>query len=293
MATRWRHQGSVRGGVMAGDKLIDKAVKAEGLSSPFDMAVSQADRETLALVRAAIDARRVRLAFQPVVMSADIGRIAFSEGLVRVLDATGRIIPARDFMGAVERHEMGREIDCLALEQGLATLTRHPDLRISVNVSARSIGYPRWQRVLRKGLAGAPTVAERLILEIGEESAMTVPETLAAFMAEMQKEGVAFALDDFGGGTTALGRLRDFYFDFAKIDASAVRRIDRDAEVQALAAALVGVARAFGMVTVAVAVETAGEGEVLRSLGVDCLQGYLFGAPSLKPAWEEAGQRRA
>lgn len=278
---------------MAADRLVEKAAKVAALSTPLDMAISQADRETLAMVRAAIDARRVRLAWQPVVMAADVTRIAFHEGLVRVLDSSGRIIPARDFMGAVERNEMGREIDCLALEHGLATLARQPDLRVSVNVSARSIGYPRWQRVLNKGLAAASTIAERLILEIGEESAMTVPETVSAFMAEMQKEGVAFALDDFGGGTTALGRLRDFYFDFAKIDARAVRGIDRDADVKALAAALVGVARPFGMVTVAVAVETATEGEILRGLGVDCLQGYLIGAPSLKPAWEEARARQA
>jgi len=278
---------------MAADRLVEKAAKAAAMSSPLDMAISQADRETLALVRKAIDARRVRLAWQPVVMVCDVTRIAFHEGLVRVLDTAGRIIPARDFMGAVERHEMGREIDCLALEQGLATLARQPELRISVNVSARSIGYPRWQRVLNKGLSAAPTIAERLILEIGEESAMTVPETLSAFMAEMQREGMAFALDDFGGGTTALGRLRDFYFDFAKIDARAVRGIDRDADVKALAAALVGVARPFGMVTVAVAVETATEGEILRGLGVDCLQGYLIGAPSLKPPWEAEPARRA
>lgn len=278
---------------MAEDRLIDKAAKAEGLSSPFDMAMAQADRETLAMVRAAIDARRVRLAWQPVVMSGDIARVAFSEGLVRVLDSSGRVIPARDFMGAVERHEMGREIDCLALDQALATLARHPHQRVSVNVSARSVGYPRWQRVLRKGLAAAPTVAERLILEIGEESAMTVPEVLAAFMAEMQTQGVAFALDDFGGGTTALARLRDFYFDFAKIDAVAVRRIDADPDVAALASALVGVARAFGMVTVAVAVETPAEAELLRALGVDCMQGFLFGAPSLKPQWDTQAAQRA
>lgn len=274
---------------MAVDRLIDKAAKAASMSSPFDEVVAAADRETLALVRAAIEARRVRLAWQPVVMAADPARPAFSEGLVRVLDADGRIIPARDFMATVERNEMGREIDCLALEQGLAMLARHPDRRISVNVSARSIGYPRWQRVLRKGLAAGATIAERLILEIGEESAMMIPETLAAFMAEMQRVGVAFALDDFGGGTTALGRLRDFYFDFAKIDMIAVRGIDRDPDVMALATALVGVARAFGMVTVAEAVETPAEAGALCRLGVDCLQGFLFGAPSLKPDWDSPG----
>lgn len=270
---------------MTEDRLLERAVRAEGLSSPLAMAIGQGERETLAMVRAAIDARRLRLAFQPVVMAADPARIAFHEGLVRVLDPAGRIIPAREFMGAVEDQEMGREIDCLALETGLALLARHPGLRLSVNMSARSIGYPRWMRVLRRGLQAGPGIAERLILEIGESSAMLMPETVTAFMAEVQRSGVAFALDDFGAGRTELRRLRDFFFDFAKIDGGCIRGIATDPEALALTRALVSVARAFEMFTVAEAVETTPEAEALRSLGVDCLQGYLFGAPALKPDW--------
>ena len=101
---------------------------------------------TLTMVRAAIDAKRLRLAYQPVVLARDAAQVAFHEGLIRVLDPTGRIIPARDFIQAVEAHEMGREIDCAALAMGLDALGRHPDLRLSVNMSARSIGWPRWMR---------------------------------------------------------------------------------------------------------------------------------------------------
>ncbi|MDP1577745.1 MAG: EAL domain-containing protein, partial [Cypionkella sp.] len=106
-----------------------------GVASPLGVAISAGDRETLSMVRQAIDSKRLRLAYQPVVLARDPARVAFQEGLIRVLDPTGRVIPAKDFMEAVESHEIGREIDCAALDIGLAALARVPDLRLSINMS--------------------------------------------------------------------------------------------------------------------------------------------------------------
>ena len=264
-----------------------------GLASPLGAAISVADRETIAMVRDAVGARRLRLAYQPVVLSRDPGRVAFYEGLIRVQEPNGRIIPAGDFINAVEGQELGREIDCAALEFGLATLARQPQLRISVNMSARSIGYPRWMWVLKKGLELSPTVGERLILEITESSAMLVPELVLAFMDEVQRRGVAFALDDFGAGFTAIRYFKDFLFDILKIDGQFIRNIHRDPDNQALARALLSIGQHFEMFTVAEAVETPEEAECLRLLGVDCQQGYLYGAPTVKPPWAEAERKRA
>lgn len=263
-----------------------------GLASPLGVAISAGDRATMSMVRAAIDTKRLRLAYQPVVLARDTDRLAFHEGLIRVLDPTGRVIPAKDFMDAVEGHEMGREIDCAALEMGLAALARHPGLRISINMSARSIGYPRWTRLLRRGLSVSPTIGERLILEITESSAMLVPEVVVAFMGDLQSAGIAFALDDFGSGYTAIRYFKDFFFDILKIDGQFVRGIDRDADNQALTAALLSIGRHFHMFTVAEAVETLAEAETLRAMGVDCLQGYLFGAPTVKPNFEQGEVRK-
>lgn len=264
-----------------------------GLASPLGVAISEGDRATMGMVRAAIETRRLRLAYQPVVLSRDPDRVAFHEGLMRVLDPTGRVIPAKDFMGAVEGHEIGREIDCAALEMGLSALVRHPSLRLAINMSARSIGYPRWMKVLRRGLLAGPTVAERLILEITESSAMLVPEIVIAFMEELQREGIAFALDDFGSGYTAIRYFKDFFFDILKIDGQFVRGIDRDADNRALTAALLSIGQHFQMFTVAEAVETVAEAECLRAMGVDCQQGYLFGAPTLKPDWADPSLRKS
>jgi EAL domain-containing protein (putative c-di-GMP-specific phosphodiesterase class I) len=218
--------------------------------------------------------------------AGDQSRPAFFEGLIRVMDPTGRVIPAREFIGAVENHEMGRVLDCLALEMGLIALQNTPGLRLSINMSARSIGYRRWMETLEAGLRGNPTVAERLILEITESSCIVMPDVVQAFMADLQLRGICFAMDDFGSGYTAFKYFRDFDFDMLKIDGSFIRGIDRNPDNQVLVQALVGIARHFDMFTVAEFVETAQEAEFLTSIGVDCLQGYHFGAPELRPEWQ-------
>jgi EAL domain-containing protein (putative c-di-GMP-specific phosphodiesterase class I) len=86
------------------------------------------------------------------------------------------VIPAREFIDVVENQELGRQIDTCALEAGLKALNQVPDLRLSINMSARSIGYPAWREALDRGLASNASIAERLILEITESSAMTVPD---------------------------------------------------------------------------------------------------------------------
>lgn len=257
-----------------------------GDHSPLGVAISQGDRATLSMVQEAIEARRLRLAFQPVVLSADPSRIAFYEGLIRVLEPSGRVIPAKDFMQTVEARELGRQIDCAALEVGLATLARRPELRLSINMSARSIGYPPWIKVLHRGLSVSPTIGERLILEISESSAMLLPEIVATFMDKVQAAGVAFALDDFGSGSLAIRYFKDFSFDILKMDGQFVRGLDRDGDNRALSMALLAIGKSFGMFTVANSVETPAEAAVLQQMGVDCMQGYLFGAPSLKPAFD-------
>lgn len=122
-------------------------------ASPLAFAVASRDRGSLAMVARAIERRDVLLAFQPIVQTANSARPAFYEGLIRVLDETGRLIPSHDFIGAVETTELGRRLDCLALEMGLTALAEHPTLRLSVNMSARSIGWPEWMRTLTRALA--------------------------------------------------------------------------------------------------------------------------------------------
>ncbi|SHI96764.1 EAL domain, c-di-GMP-specific phosphodiesterase class I (or its enzymatically inactive variant) [Shimia gijangensis] len=270
-----------------------KANVPPGHETPLDFAVTNRDQGALAMVQEAIQHKQVMLAFQPVVSAADMKTPAFYEGLIRVLDETGRVIPAKDFMGAVEDTETGRQLDCLALELGLANLAAEPSLRLSVNMSARSIGYSRWAQTLKRGLNKRPHVAERLILEISETSAIHVPELVIDFMDELQAKGISFALDDFGSGFTSFRYFKDFFFDILKLDGQFTRNIHNDSENQVIAAGIAAIARSFDMYTVASRVESPEEAKVLTQLGFDCLQGFLFGAPTVSPSWKASKKNKA
>lgn len=255
----------------------------DGPGDPLSHALQLQEQDLPALVAAALAAGRVRLAFQPVVMAADPRRVAFHEGFIRLLDPAGRLLPAASFIAGVQDRAEGRDLDAAALRLGFAALRRDPRLRLSVNMSARSIGDDGWRAALDAGLAADPEAGARLILEISESSAMTLPELVIRFMAAMQPRGLSFALDDFGDGLLSFRHLRDFLFDMVKIAPGFVRGLDASPDNQVLVEALVAVARQFGMFTVAEGVERAGESAHLARLGVDCLQGYLFGRPRPAP----------
>lgn len=264
----------------------------EEVASPLAFAVAERDRATITMVRDALDQRNVLLAYQPVMQTRRPDRPAFYEGLIRVLDDTGRVIPARDFIETVETSELGRRLDCCALSLGLHALKQDPTLRMAINMSARSISYPEWTRTLRQGLRGDPTLGERLILEITESSAMLIPDTVAVFMADLQGQGISFALDDFGAGYTAFRYFKDFYFDILKIDGQFIRGISTDPDNQVLTAAMLSIARHFEMFAVAESVENEPDAAYLTRLGVDCLQGYYFGAPTTMAPWKVPAVRR-
>ncbi|MTH78954.1 EAL domain-containing protein [Paracoccus aestuariivivens] len=256
--------------------------------SPLDFMVDQKPRMTMAMVRRAVSDREAMLAFQRVVQSDRSDQVVFHEGSVRLIDETGRIVPLHDFMCAAELTELGRQIDCLALDLALHALAEDASIRLSVTMSARSIGYPAWMRALRDGIGRNANIAERLILEIGESSAMALPETVGPFMRELQSHGVNFALDDFGSGFMSVRYLRDFCFDMIKIDGRFIRDIAQQRDNQVLARALQSIAHHFDMCTVAKAVETAEDAAFLADLGIDCLQGGHFGGPTIVPPWRSS-----
>ncbi|ABL70117.1 MULTISPECIES: EAL domain-containing protein [Paracoccus] len=256
------------------------------MGSPLDFAVDRQSRVTMTAVRGAVSRGNAVLAYQPVVQADRPDHAAFHEGLIRIIDETGRIVPLRDFLPLAETTELGRQIDCLSLSLGLKSLAEEPSLRLSINMSARSIGYPAWLRILREGIAADDSIAERLILEITESSAMGMPDLVGRFMQELQAQGVSFALDDFGAGYTSFRYLRDFCFDMIKIDGQFVRDIATQRDNQVLARALQSIAHHFDMFTVAESVETADDAAFLIDMGIDCLQGYYFGAPTIMPPWK-------
>ncbi len=259
----------------------------DGTGNPLSVPPPLPGEQILRMVRDSLEKKNALLAFQPVVSAMAPERAAFYEGLIRVFDDKGRIVPAKDFIATCEPHEIGRTIDCLALEFGLRSLIDAPALRLSINMSARSICHARWMETLHQHLDEDATIAERLVIEITEASIIETSDITLRFMHQLQDLGICFALDDFGTGYTSFRCLRDLEFDIVKIDGEFVRGIHDNPDNQALTEALVFLARRFDMLTVAECVECQEDADTLIDLGVDCLQGYFFGQPTTSPAWPE------
>jgi EAL domain-containing protein (putative c-di-GMP-specific phosphodiesterase class I) len=131
-----------------------------------------------------------------------------------------------------------------------------------------------------------PDLARRLIVEITETAALVDMEEAVRFVSEVRKLGCRVALDDFGAGYTSFRHLKALTVDVVKIDGSFVRDIAVNNDNRLFVRTLVGLARGFGLRTVAECVETPEAAKVLESEGADYLQGYHFARPELVRPWQ-------
>jgi len=240
------------------------------------------------IVDAAVRAGNCGLAFQPVVHAKTPDKPAFYEGLIRVYDPAKRVIPARDFITKVENTETGRQIDCVALKKTLRILDKIPGLQLSLNVSARSIGYAPWTNKLYQTLRRKPDLVKRMTIEISEKSVMQLPEITARFVNDLSEKGVRFLLDDFGAGQSSFQDLRDINFSMFKIDGHYIQGIAKRAENQAVVLTMSSMSRFMKKRIIATRVEREDDMQWLQRAGIDAFQGYLFGIPTLNPEWERS-----
>jgi EAL domain-containing protein (putative c-di-GMP-specific phosphodiesterase class I) len=242
-------------------------------------------------VAQAIAQNRMDFHFQPVVSSAHPTRPAFYEMLARMRMPGGKLLPAGAFVPVIQRTELGRAIDRLALRRALQALARTPSLRLSINLSPETMGDEEWLSVLNAAARGNANVCGRLILEISENAAIEHAAQTVEFMNYVRALGPAFALDDFGAGATGFRHFARFRFDLVKIDGIFARGIHADPDSQVLFDCLLRLSRHFEMFSVAEGVECEKDAAWLCNAGVDCMQGYLFGRPA--PVAQMPGSRRA
>jgi len=237
-------------------------------------------------VKLALRENRFVLAYQPVV-DATTGKIAFYEGLARMRDENGDLVPAGSFVPVIEQMGLMRLIDRRVLDLGLQTLETRPDVRLSINVSGLTAVDPIWLSSLSSRLENRRDVAERLTLEITETVALDDIDESSRFVGILGNLGCHVALDDFGAGFTSFRHLRTLNVDMVKIDGSFVRNLCDHPDNLLFVRTLIQLARGIGLRTVAEWVETEEEAAVLKREGVDCLQGWFCGKPTIAPDWQQ------
>jgi len=150
---------------------------------------------------------------------------------------------------------------------------------MGVNVSARQFREPDFAATVARIAAQAGIAPEQLELEVTESLLMTDPESASMQMSQLRRSGFGIAIDDFGTGYSSLSHLKHFPATKIKIDRSFVRTIDTDPDDAAIAASIVALAKAVGILVTAEGVET--EAQLARLALLECseYQGYLFSEP--------------
>jgi diguanylate cyclase (GGDEF)-like protein len=229
----------------------------------------------------ALAENRIRLAFQPIVDIATRRPVLY-EVLLRLTLPNGEIVPAGAFMPIAERLGFARLLDHRALALALETCRARPEIRLSLNVSPDTASEPTWLALLDKAAKTAPDVARRLTIEITESSAIRNLEEATQFVASLKALGCDVAFDDFGAGYTSFRNLRQLDIDIVKIDGAFVEAIGSNRDDQVFVRALVELARAFDLRTVAEKVGDEASVAILASLGVDLIQGSVVGSAQLE-----------
>ncbi|GAB4507937.1 MAG: hypothetical protein Tsb0026_05300 [Sulfuricaulis sp.] len=226
------------------------------------------------------------LHYQPVIEVAS-GKLSHYEGLIRMTQVNGGLIPPGEFIPIAERTGLIARVDYMAMEMAFSQLAaldaQGLDIKLAVNISAAHLGDDVLFHWLERVFAEDTAMPARLIFEITETTAVHNIARAKAFMEPLRVLGCRFALDDFGVGFTSFTHLRSLPVDTVKIDGSFVRDLASNQENRALVKAMTEVAHSLGKQVVAEFVESAEILEVLRALGVDYAQGYYIGRPGPAP----------
>ena len=160
-------------------------------------------------------------------------------------------------------------------------------MRLSVNASPATLCTPEFTDVL------ADNPGDRLAIEITEHAPVEDYAALRVALTRLRSRGVQLMVDDAGAGFASLKHIVDLKPDVIKLDLSLTRDIDTDPLRRALAASLLAFADEIGASIVAEGIETYGELEALRALGVKHGQGYLLARPATGPVPRRVNVTRA
>jgi EAL domain-containing protein (putative c-di-GMP-specific phosphodiesterase class I)/GGDEF domain-containing protein len=229
------------------------------------------------MLTSAIEAKRLKLATFPV-MSKD-GKIIHNESPARLqLVSGGPWLAAGEFIAWATQLGLLSQLDQLALETAIKSLTKDSALSIGLNVSTSAMCNPDYHASIKKLLEGKPKVAQQLWFEVAEQGAFQNLPQFRIFCELVKGFGSKVGVEHIGTQIGRLGELHDLNLDYIKIDASIIRDIDQNPGNKAFLKGICLIAHSIGLMTIAEGVQTKNELATLPDLGVDAMTG-----PAVKP----------
>lgn len=235
-------------------------------------------------MRRAVDNGEFKVYYQPIISLLN-GSIVGFEALTRWHSPKGLVMP-NDFIPVADETGIILAINrqllpeaCRQLLSWQQLFPSDPPLSLSVNVSPKQFAQADLASQIGDLLLQSGMNPHCVDLEITETIAMADAERSGGVLAQLKALGVGLDIDDFGTGYSSLSRLQRFPVDTLKIDRAFVSRMDTDKETYEIVRIIVMLAHNLGLKVVAEGVETQAQLELLRGLGCEKAQGYLFSKP--------------
>jgi diguanylate cyclase (GGDEF)-like protein len=239
------------------------------------------------------------LAYQPQ-MSLVTGEICGAEALLRWNSPRDGIRLPNTFIPLAEQTGVIAEIGDWVLGEVasvLGTWRRSGfDGKLAFNISPRQVDRADFFAKLRQAFGDAEVPLSMVELEFTESAAMQVSDSVLAEIAGLRANGARIAIDDFGTGYSNLARLRAMPLDRVKLDPSLIADIDTSEKARVIIQAVIQLIKGVGAEVVAEAVETVAQADILRAMGCDTVQGYVFAEPMFEEeflSWIGSGRRGA
>ncbi|NPT48001.1 EAL domain-containing protein [Paraburkholderia sp. 1N] len=248
-------------------------------SGEIESAIRRASMIEQLLREADLD-REMTLHYQPIIDVTNRRVVSF-EALARWRSSILGDVPPSEFIPVAERSDLVHAITLMLLGKVLGALQMaEPCVRVSFNLSARDLNSPDTILAIIDMIRRSAVSPARLTIEITETAVIRDFNQARHALSELKQFGVHLSLDDFGTGFSSLHCIHRLPLDKVKIDRSFVREIDFDAGAQNIVRSIVSMCRSLRLTCVVEGVETEAQSTVLRKLGCNVMQGYLFGRPA-------------
>jgi diguanylate cyclase len=263
------------------------AAKGSGgaMSCFFEPRMMNGAREQVELLqdlREALPRGQLELYYQPKI-HAPSGEITGAEALLRWHHPQRGMVSPSVFIPIAERFGLigavGNWVIDEACRQARAWRDQGLVMRVAINLSVHQLRHPELLEHVGAALRRHEVNPRLLTFEVTESVAMEDADGAIAMFEKLAKVGVHLSIDDFGTGYSSLACLRKLRAVELKIDRSFVLDLESSSDARAVVDAVVKLAQALGIKVVAEGVETEQQHSILRSLGCDELQGYLFAKP--------------
>jgi diguanylate cyclase (GGDEF)-like protein/PAS domain S-box-containing protein len=233
-------------------------------------------------LRLALESNQFEMYYQPI-FNLETNAIAHVEALLRWRRKNGELVLPSNFINESEESGLIIELGDWVMKEVVALMSLikpKPSFSVAINISAMQLSSAQHSALHWLDLIKSSGLSPELFtFEITERIMLVKSERVLGKIALLQAEGCKFSIDDFGVGYSSLGTIKNFSFDYIKIDGGFISKIGQKGPDSYMVAAIIAMAGALNIKTIAEGVETAEQANAVKQMGCSYAQGYYYAEP--------------